>query len=59
MDYSTLKSFVDSKMSIREISKITNKGPTTIRYWLKKHNLKTENKSFKEGYVSNPILKVD
>ena len=59
MDYSTLKSFVDSKMSIREISKITNKGPTTIRYWLKKHNLKTENKSFKEGYVLNPILKID
>jgi hypothetical protein len=59
MDYSTLKSFVDSKMSIREISKITNKGSTTIRYWLKKYDLKTENKSFKEGYVLNPILKVD
>ena len=42
MDYSILKSFVDRKMSIREISKITNKCPTTIRYWLKKHNLKTE-----------------
>jgi hypothetical protein len=59
MDYSTLKSLVDSKMSIREISKITNKGSTTIRYWLKKYDLKTENKSFKEGYVLNPILKVD
>jgi hypothetical protein len=59
MDYSTLKSLVDSKMSIREISKITNKGSTTIRYWLKKHGLRTENKSFKEGYVLNPILKID
>ena len=60
MDYSILKSFVDKKMSIREISKITNKGSTTIRYWLKKHNLTTENKSFKDGYITkNSILKVD
>ena len=53
MDYSTLKSFVDSKMSIREISKITNKGPTTIRYWLKKHNLKNHIEKNKEQGIQD------
>ena len=48
MEYSILKSFVDKKMSAREISKLTNKSLTSIRYWLKKYNLETAFKSFKE-----------
>ena len=35
---------------------ISNKygvSQTTIRYWLKKFNLKTKNKSFKDGYTGN------
>jgi hypothetical protein len=48
MEYSVLKSLVDEKISAREISKITDKSLTTIRYWLKKYNLETVFKSFKE-----------
>ena len=60
MEYSTLKSFVDDNMSIRDIAKITSKSSTTIRYWLNKYNLKTEHKSFGNGYVAeNSIEKLD
>ena len=60
MEYSILKSFVDQKMSIRDIVKKTDKGATTIRYWLNKHKLKTANKSFSDGYIGeNHILRVD
>jgi len=60
MEYSILKSFVDEKMSIRDIVKETNKSATTVRYWLSKYKLKTVNKSFTDGYISeNSILKVD
>jgi hypothetical protein len=62
MDYSTLKDFIDQKLSIRQISKLTNKSYTTIRYWLKQHNLKTHYKSFKEEVYINdnkPSIKRD
>lgn len=60
MEYSLLKSFVDQKMSIRDIVKKTNKSATSIRYWLNKHKLKTANKSFSDGYVGeNHILRID
>ena len=32
-------------MSTTQISKLENKGKTTIRYWLEKYELKTKNKS--------------
>lgn len=53
MEYSTLKDFIDQKLSIRQILKLTNKSYTTIRYWLKQHNLKTHYKSFKEEVYVN------
>ena len=60
MEYSILKSFVEQKMSIRDIAKKTNKSATTIRYWLNNHKLKTVNKSFSDGYIGeNHILRVD
>jgi len=36
-----LKGLVDTKLSIRDISKETGKGYSTIRYWLNKYSLKT------------------
>jgi Zn finger protein HypA/HybF involved in hydrogenase expression len=48
MDFYVLKDFLDKGKSINQIAKITNKGTTTIRYWLKKYNLKSKYKSFKE-----------
>jgi hypothetical protein len=60
MEYSILKSFVEQKMSIRDIGKKTNKSATSIRYWLNKYKLKTANKSFSDGYIGeNHILRVD
>lgn len=48
MEKDYLKSLVDSGMSTFQISKLTKKSQTSIVYWLKKFNLKTQNKSFKE-----------
>lgn len=50
MDRELLASLVEQGLSIRKLSLKFNKGQTTIRYWLKKYNLKTTNKSFKDGY---------
>lgn len=41
MDYKRLKTYVDSGLSIRAIAKQANKSPSSIRYWLKKYELKT------------------
>jgi len=41
-----LVKLIDEGLSIRDIQKRTNKGNGTVRYWLKKHNLKTKNKPF-------------
>ncbi len=59
MDKQKLIEYVESGMSTTQISKLENKGKTTIRYWLDKYELKTKNKSFKEGYVENPILRIN
>jgi transposase len=50
MDRDLLVSCVEQGMSTRQISIEFNKGQTTTRYWLKKFNLKTKNKSFSQGY---------
>lgn len=50
MDKEYLESLVEQGLSINQLSKIFKKGQTTVRYWLKKYNLKTKNKSFKDGY---------
>lgn len=46
MDYNILKEYVDNGFSILKISKIENKSPSGIKYWLKKYNLKTTRRSF-------------
>jgi very-short-patch-repair endonuclease len=43
-----LKNLISKDLSINSISKITGKSYSTIRYWLKKYNLYTNFKSFKE-----------
>lgn len=50
MNRDLLASLVEQGMSMRELALYFNKGQTTIRYWLKKFNLKTKNKSFTQGY---------
>lgn len=41
MEVSELQSLVNQGMSIRKIAEYTGKSPTSIRYWLGKHNLST------------------
>jgi hypothetical protein len=50
MDKDLLVSYVEQGFSIYTIAKKSKKAPTTIRYWLRKYELKTKNKSFKDGY---------
>lgn len=60
MDRDLLASCVEQGLSVRQIASKFNKGNTTIRYWLNKYDLKTCNKSFKDGYVSGKqILRID
>lgn len=42
MNYSTLKDLIDKKLSIRNIATELNTSPSNIRYWLKKHEFKTD-----------------
>jgi len=39
---------INDGSSLRQISQETNKGLTSIRYWIKKHNITIPNKSFKD-----------
>ena len=41
MDYKTLQEAVKNGYSTYQISKLTGKSPTNVRYWLKKYNLVT------------------
>ena len=41
MNKDILNQFTEKDLSVREIAMETAKSPTTIRYWLKKHNIKT------------------
>ena len=57
MDGTYLKTLVDEKLSIREIADKTNKSPTSIRYWLKRHGLKTKIARFNRGGLANKTKK--
>ena len=59
MDKSTLETYVSQGLSLGQISKITNKSRTSIRHWLKKFNLKTKNKSFKEQPRAKNIVTIN
>jgi transposase len=59
MDRDLLVSYVEQGLSIYTIGKKFNKAPTTVKYWLSKYNLKTKNKSFKDGYHHSNPKKVD
>ena len=59
MDKSTLENYVSQGFSLGQISKITNKSRTSIRHWLKKFDLKTKNKSFKEQPRAKNIITIN
>lgn len=48
MDIKVLKELIGKNMSTYEISNLLGKSQTTVRYWIKKHNLSTNHKSFKQ-----------
>ncbi len=48
MDINFLKDLIGKNMSTNEISKLSGKSQTTVAYWIKKHNLSTNHKSFKQ-----------
>lgn len=50
MEYQELKNYLDRNFSLREIAKESKKCLGSIRYWLKKHDLKPNFKNFKSGY---------
>lgn len=56
MDKDLLVYFIEQGFSTRQLSSEFNIDESTIRYWLKKYNLKTKNKSFSDGYI-NPNIK--
>lgn len=45
-----LEQYIEQNFSTHQIAKITGKGQTTIRYWLKRFNIKTKKVSFSNGY---------
>lgn len=47
MEYEVLKKYVEENKTVREISVLENRAFTSVRYWLKKHNLKTNGVCFK------------
>lgn len=47
MDKSNIKNLIDKGYSLNKISKELNKSLTTIRYWVKKHDLKSSHVQFK------------
>lgn len=60
MEKDYLISLVERGLSTRQIAELSNKGQTTIRHWLKKYNLKTDHKSFKNGYEGeSTVLRID
>jgi hypothetical protein len=48
MDRDLLESYVEQGMSTYDIMKLTDKCQSSVRYWLRKYNLKTKHKSFKD-----------
>lgn len=43
MEKEVLIKLIDENLSIREMKSVTGKGYSTVRYWLKKYDLKTNN----------------
>lgn len=56
MESIELKSYIEKNLSANAISKLTGKSLTTIRYWLKKHNLNTKFLSIKYRTDCNNFL---
>ena len=50
MEYQKLFALVEKGLSIREMASRFECSPANVRYWLRKHDLKTKNLSFKDGY---------
>lgn len=48
MDYSQLEQWIRENKSISDIKALSNKGYSTIRYWLKKYGLKTKFLNFRD-----------
>lgn len=49
MEKSQLVAFITEGCSLRELSRRTEKSLGSIKYWLKKHDLKTRNKQSRKG----------
>lgn len=49
MDKDLLEFYVNQGLSLRKISKLTNRVTSVVSYWLKKYNLKTNYKSFSKN----------
>ena len=47
MDKKILESYINSGLSLNKIVNKTGKSLTTIRYWAKKYNLKSQHKTIK------------
>ena len=58
MNKTELEQYIEQDFSTRLIAKATGKSQTTIKYWLKKFNLKTKKLSFTNGYseASHPKI---
>ena len=50
MNYKDLNDLINKGLSSWQIAKQLKSSQTNVRYWLKKHNLKTNCKSFKGGF---------
>jgi len=50
MNYNDLNDLINKGLSSWQIAKQVKSSQTNVRYWLKKHNLKTNCKSFKGGF---------
>lgn len=56
MELTELQSYIEKNLSANSISKITGKSLTSIRYWLKKHNLSTKFLSLRYRNENNNSL---
>lgn len=50
MDKQILQNHIDNNLSIRQIAQSTGKSYTTVKYWLKKHELTTNHSQFAKKY---------
>lgn len=53
MKKEVLEQLINEGMSLNKISKELNKSLTTVRYWTKKHGIKSNHKNFKESEIKN------